>query len=378
MLLRLALSALAALLCAGNAHADVLFRCPDDLAALQHQTADYLHTLAIPAEQIVQTVDTKSGVFSLALATPAQDVRTLDLHNRPEYALATERVNQPATDGKVHIVNTVSKKEIMLALLQHGRTTTFEKQACSVEALSDHIGIRQNIVAWSEHMHLVWPDGGAAKWNEKLWTRGTPNPGITVHEAVMDVFLHQNDYVIGCYTAAKLVVVQGVLDYYNRIKNDPLRTRRVEDALLADGDPLVGIEPGNMWSFEKDFDAHNMQHTGKLLQLASPIPSGNFIPGDWSYLLNTDPGTQNKTGYEGSNVIYLGRNRFDDFYDDHHHSYTYEQKLDEVYQWRNGVFSRQRHADKVKPLSAEELSRLGDTPEKGGLQLDTRAVPRFF
>jgi hypothetical protein len=77
-------------------------------------------------------------------------------------------------------------------------------------------------------------------------------------------------------------------------------------------------------------------------------------------------------------VIYLGRNRFDDFYDDHNHSYTYEQKLDEVYQWRNGVFSRLRDAKKIKPLTAEEQALLGNTPDAGGLQLDIRAVPRHF
>jgi hypothetical protein len=108
------------------------------------------------------------------------------------------------------------------------------------------------------------------------------------------------------------------------------------------------------------------------------VATGNFVPGDWGYILNTDPATEQKTGYEGSNTIYLGRNLFDDFYDDHHHSYTYEQKLDEVYQWRHGVFSRSRDAKKIKPLTAEEQALLGNTPDAGGLQLDVRAVPRYF
>ncbi len=228
--------------------------------------------------------------------------------------------------------------------------TIFKDKACSIEALSDHVGVRQNIVAWAEHLNWVWPNGGHAKWNAKYWTRGTPNPGVSLHAAVMDVFLHQNKYGIGCYTATKLVIVQGTLDYYSRVKHDPVRTRRVEDALLADGDPLVGIEPGSMWSFEKDFDTNEMGRKGKLLKLSASVASGNFVPGDWGYLLNTDATTEQKTGYEGSNTIYLGRNRFDDYYNDNKHSYTYEQKLDEVYQWRNGVFSRLRDAKKIKPL----------------------------
>ena len=72
------------------------------------------------------------------------------------------------------------------------------------------------------------------------------------------------------------------------------------------------------------------------------------------------------------------RNRFDDYYDDNNHSYTYEQKLDEVYQWRNGVFSRMRDANKIKRLTAAEQLLLGNTPDSGGLQLDIRAVPRYF
>ena len=378
MFLRLGTSILAVACCVGNVQADVLFRCPAQLATLQQDASNYLQALGIPAAQVSQVVDTRFGELTLALTTPPDDTRTLDFYMRPEFSISTERVRLPATNGKMRAINTVSRKEIMLALMQHGRMTTFKDKACSIEALSDHVGVRQNIVAWTEQLHLVWPNGGRAKWNTKYWNRGTPNPGVSVHAAVMDVFLHQDKYVIGCYTAAKLVIVQGTLDYYNRIKRDAGRTRRVDEALLADGDPLVGIEPGGMWSFEKDYDAQQMGHKGKLLKLHTAVAVGNFVPGDWGYILNTDPASEQKTGYEGSNAIYLGRNRFDDFYDDHNHSYTYEQKLDEVYQWRNGVFSRRRDAKKIKPLSAEKMAMLANTPASGGLQLDIRAVPRYF
>jgi hypothetical protein len=375
---RLGITLLVANLCVGNAHSDVLFRCPELHAELQRDMSDYLVTLHIPATQVLQTVDVRSGELAFSLATAPNDTHTLDFHLRPEFSLSGEQLNLPAANGKVHVLHTVSKKEILLAMLQHGRVTTFKENACTVEALSDHVGVRQNIVAWAEHLHLVWPDGGPAVWNTKYWTRGTPNPGVSIHVAVNDVFLHQDKYSIGCYTAAKLVIVQGMLDYYSRIKRAPEHTRNIEQRLLADGDPLVGIEPGSMWNFEKDFDEKQMDHPGKLLKLHTAVAAGNFVPGDWGYILNTDPVTQLKTGYEGSNVIYLGRNLFDDFYDDHNHSYTYEQKLDEVYQWRNGVFSRSRDANKIKPLTAEEQAQLSNTPAAGGLQLDLRAVPRYF
>lgn len=364
--------------CAGNVRAEVLFHCPAQLDSLQHEVAGYLQALNIPAALVAQTVDTQSGELRLALATPPDDTRTLDFQQRPEFALATERVHLPTINGRTRALNIVSKEEIMLALLQHGRTTEFKGTACSIEALSDHVGVRQNIVAWTEELHLVWPNGDKAEWNKKYWNRGTPKPGVSVHAAVMDVFAHQKKYAIGCYTAAKLVMVQGTLDYYHRIKRDAERTRWVEETLLADDDPLVGIEPGKMWSFERDFDAEEMGHKGKLLKLQTGVALGNFVPGDWGYILNTDPASGQKTGYEGSNAIYLGGNRFSDYYDDNNHSYTFEEKLDEVYQWRNGVFSRSRDAKKIKPLSAAELVMLGNTPANGGLQLDTRAVPRHF
>jgi hypothetical protein len=377
-MIRLGITIVAMACCVTNAQADVQFRCPSQLAALQQDVSGYLRTLKIPPAQVVQTADARSGMLTLALATPPEDTRTLDFFTRPEFSLATERVRLPAGKGKLRVVTTVSRKEILLALLQHGRLTEFKDDACSLEALADHVGVRQNIVAWAENVNLIWPNGGTAKWNSKYWTRGTPNRGVSLHAAVMDVFLHQDKYVIGCYTATKLVIMQGALDYYDRVRPDPLRTRRIEEALLADGEPLIGVEPGSMWSFDKDFDPHDLERKGKLLNLLANVASGNFVPGDWGYLLNTDDGTSLKTGYEGSNAIYLGRNRFDDYYNDNQHAYTYEQKLDEVYQWRNGVFSRSRDWKKIKPLTPEQQALLGSTPSNGGIELDIRVVPKYF
>ncbi len=104
----------------------------------------------------------------------------------------------------------------------------------------------------------------------------------------------------------------------------------------------------------------------------------NFVPGDWIYILNTDPVSYQKTGYEGSNAIYLGRNKFDDYYNDNHHSYTYFQKLNEVFQWRNGVFNRVRDAAKAKPLTQADIERLSKRPADGGLLKSIRVSPYFF
>ncbi|WP_417067946.1 hypothetical protein [Niveibacterium terrae] len=361
-----------------QAQAEVLFRCPAQAAELETALPAYLKSLDIPSRHFVQTANRKTGTVALALSTPRHDTRTLDFHARREFALRTEKVKLPTASGKGRNVDTVSRKEIVLALLQHGRRTEFKGGSCSLEALSDHVGVRQNIVAWAEDLNWVWPNGGSAKWNPLYWDRGTPKPGVAVHRAMMDVFLNQQEYRIGCYTATKLVLVQGILDYYRRVKPDPLRSRRIEAALWADGDPLVDIEPGAAWNFGGEVDPRELARAGKLMDLQSAVAPGNFVPGDWAYLLNTDAKSSDKTGYEGSNAIYLGRNRFDDYYDDHDHFYTWEQKLDEVYQWRNGVFSRSRHAHRIKPLSPEALARLDARPEDGGLLMDMRIVPKTF
>lgn len=109
-----------------------------------------------------------------------------------------------------------------------------------------------------------------------------------------------------------------------------------------------------MWSFESDSTQEDRVRLGKLLAIQFGIPSRNFIPGDWSYFLNTDAQTHGKTGYEGSNAVYLGRGRFSDFYNDHHHYYTYKDKVHEVFQWRNRVFNARRDVAKVQPLAAPE------------------------
>ena len=363
---------------AGTANAVVVFQCPPQQAALERALPAYLRELKIASSLVTQASDSALGTLSLALAGSRSDVQTLDFSTRAEFAITTERVRLPLGGGKYRELHTVSKKEIVLAMLQHGRTVVFKEDACSLDALINHVGVRQNIVAWAENLNWKWPDGGPAKWNNRYWRKGTPKPGVPAHVAVMDAFLHQDKYAIGCYTAAKLVIVQGTLDYYRRVKPDAARVKRIELLLLADGEPLVDVEPSAMWSFEKDFDARETARPGKLLNLHTNVAKGNFVPGDWSYLLNTDANSAGKTGYEGSNAIYLGSNRFDDFYNDHNHSYTYEQKLEEVFQWRHGVFNSVRDIAKREVLSPHRVTLLGENIATGGLLIETRLIPSHF
>lgn len=357
----------------------IRFTCtPDRLGDIKAGMARYLASVGISPDLVVTRTNLTNGSLVFTLSTPKDDTDTLRLKNRPELAIHDVVVRLPAKNGKMRKVVTVSRKEILLALLQHGRLTEFSGENCDLDTLKDVVGIRQNIVAWSENLNWVWPDGGVAEWNAKYWHRGTPLPDVPLHVAIGDVFKNQNKYSIGCYTATKLVMVQGVLDYYRRVRRDPVRLKLIEARLDFDQDPLVDVEPGKMWSFEKDFDPGKLVRPGKILQIQYGVAPGNFVPGDWVYLLNSDSVSSRKTGYEGSNAIYLGRNTFDDYYNDNGHAYTYRQKLDEVYQWRNGVFSRSRDSAKIKPLSEEEFQQLGKPPAEGGLVMDFRVFPYSF
>ena len=337
-----------------------------------------LRHLKIDSALVQKLTDPVRNTITYSLKGVSPGVGTLYLAWRPELDIHGDTLQIPIGKGKTRAVKTVSQKEILLALLHPGRLTEFNGAACSVDALRDNIGIRQNTVMWAEVLNWEWPEGTAAEWNPKFWNRGTPVPHIPLHEALNDMFFNQSKYSIGCYTATKMVFVQAVIDYYHRIKKDPLTSALVTRRLLADGEPLVRIEPARMWSFEDDFAPEDMLQEGKLLSINEPEASNNFVPGDWIYFLNTDRRTYQKTGYEGSNALYLGRNRFDDYYNDNNHHYTYREKVNEVYQWRNDVFSRRRDWAKARPISGELLDKLGRSPTQGGLLMTYRAVPRYF
>jgi len=363
---------------APETNAGVVFQCgAGQLTKIELQMDAYLAGIGIGTHHYKKQYDSEGTSLSFQTVFSDDPTNTLTLNQRLDLQVADELVLLPPIKyaGRNTAVMTVSKKEIALAMMNPGRATVFAGESCDSQALVEQIGIRQNVVAWTEVVAWKWPNGGAAKWNKKYWIRGDLLLGRNMRVAINDAFMHQDKYAIGCYTATKLVIIQGILDYYYRVRKDPVMLARVEKILMNDGDPLTHIEPGRMWTFEPDADANDLKRAGKLLTLIDKVPAHNFIPGDWSYFLNTDPNTYKKTGYEGSNAIYLGRGKFDDFYDDHHHYYTYHEKMHEVYQWRNHVFSAHRDVAKVKPLTAEDFERLGKPPEEGGIQLSFRAVP---
>jgi hypothetical protein len=367
----------------------IVFQCEaSQLEPIQQEMSAYFKVLKL--EETWVNKRPFIGGIAYTLASSENDSNTLTLRGQKKYAITTEKItlnNQHSATNdckkktakkKVKPIDTVSRKEILLALLQRGRITQFSGQDCSVQRLQEHIRVRQQIVAWSQDLNWIWPNGGSAQWNKRYWNKGTPQPNISPFTALRDSFFSQSKYAIGCFTAAKLVMAHAISDYYLQIKSDQATSTRLSERLLQDDEPLVNIEPGAMWYFESDFDSAEQLREGKLLTLIDEVAGDNFVPGDWAYFLNTDTASYAQTGYEGSNAIYLGNGRFADFYNDSNHSYTLKEKIDEVYQWRNGVFNRIRDQKKIRPLTESAYQELLNTPKQGGLLLPYRATPILF
>jgi len=179
----------------------IRFSCdPARLGHIKVGMSMYLASLGIAPDLVVKKMDRTSGVLVFTLNTDKDNFDTLSLRDRPEFSIRDSLVLLPAKNGKIRKVVTVSKKEILLALLQHGRLTEFSGENCSLDNLKDLVSIRQNIVAWSENLNWVWPDGEAAEWNAKYWRDGTPLPDVTLQAAFGDAFQNQDKYSFGCYT----------------------------------------------------------------------------------------------------------------------------------------------------------------------------------
>ena len=125
----------------------IQFVCtPAQLERVQQEMPRYLQSLDIAPALVRTRVDTLHNTATYALAGASTDSSTLYLAWRPELGIRDDVVALPTAQGQQKMVETVSKKEIVLALLHPGRLTTLRGRACEVQALVDHVGIRQNTV----------------------------------------------------------------------------------------------------------------------------------------------------------------------------------------------------------------------------------------
>lgn len=368
--------AFVALSVATTANATVVTKCSseDTQEKFQSQAKALLTDFAVGGFVHLQSQD---SVVSLELDSRFHKFATFEFPGVGEFNLALESVALPkGGQGELVSVQTSSRREILLAMVHPARD--FQLPSCDLSALVEHIGVRQNIAAWTESLSWGWPDGGPAYWNTHYWNKGTPINLNETSQSLRDAFQNPQAYALGCYTAAKMVYAQAVLDFYERVLQDQEKTQLVLNRLLRDADPLVHIEPPKMWEFYPEYDAKEEGISGKLLRIEYGVASQSIVPGDWLYAVNDDPKSAQKTGYEGSNAIYVGMDRFASYYEPEGPRYTTLEKINDVYQWRHGVFNRPADAYKEEAVSSEFLAELMNPPSEGGLLVPIRVVPYFF
>ncbi len=389
---------------AENQKDGVRFNCSkDEISKLKTEMPKFLAELKIDPSLVVIKDSLDGAKLGFVLSTPDNDTSTLNFDQRKEFNIkddivelpteTTKKVPTTVTENGVSKVvykyvtiqgkrriHTVSKKEIALSLFQHGRLSEFQDEGCNIQAFKDHVAIRQNTAAWTENLGWGFPDGKAAGWNPKYWD-DTPTPKRgPLHKAINDIFMNQHRYSMGCYSASKSVMSQGILDYYARIRPDPEKLAKIEKAMLTDKRPLSDVEPGSAWDFIKSMTPEDLKVEGKILTVKKGVAKDNFIAGDWAYIQNTDEKSSDMPGYEGSNAVYLGRNNFDDYYGEMPNKhYTFNEKINEVYQWRYGVFTASESSQKkAKKLTPEEFNQILEAPGEGGILSKNRIGPKIY
>jgi hypothetical protein len=366
---------------AENQKDGVQFNCSkDEIANLKADMPKYIANLGIDPKLIIVKESLDGTKLGFVLNTAEKDTNTINFSSRKEFGIKDDVVELPTKSGKSRKVHTVSKKEITLSLFQHGRLSEFKDEGCNIQAFKDHIGIRQNTAAWTEQLSWGFPNGKGSAWNKKYWDDSPMPKRGPLHKAINDLFMNPDRYSMGCYSASKSVMSQGLLDYYARVRPDSEKLAKIEKAMLADKAPLSDVEPGTAWDFIKSMTEEDLKVPGKILTVKKGVAKDNFIAGDWAYIKNTDDKSSEKAGYEGSNAVYLGRGNFDDYYGEMKYShYTFDEKINEVYQWRNGVFTASESSQKKKkPLTPEQFQQILEGPDDGGILSKNRIGPKVY
>lgn len=375
----------------------IRFECPrDKIRQLDSEMQFYLtQELGLSRKLYTVTPNGDGTELSFVLATPKTDTNSLNLSKRPEFDLTPEIANYRRYDGKVILKEIVSKAEIAAALMQHGDQYVLSGERCSVDALKEHIAVRQNIAKWGTialqrwYFPEEWIEGKDGKteliskyavMNPKTWEESSSKvaPGVSVYEAVADAFVGSFPYEVGCLTAAKLIFVMGILDYYKNVAKDHAHFSALEER--ANRAPLSEID-----SIHEKERPYSLIARGKYLIRRFDIPADRWIPGDWGYLRNTDDASSDRPGYEGSNVSYLGQTYFNNYFGDRpnakHGSHLFypasgstflEDHLLEVFHWRFGIMENWKNDPRRKFLTEEEVANLLKDPRAGGLTRDVR------
>lgn len=372
----------------------ILFNCGKTINQILYgQMIDFFDELQIDRNHYSPYSFNNGDQMGFVLTTPTQDQSTLRLSLRPEYDIKPDWIRLPIDTKDKPIV---SKKEIVLSLLQHGRLTEFRNEGCGIQSFRDHIGIRQNIVAWVDKKKFIFPGRNSSAfnpvyWNDySKWKTNSGKYGSIAVQAIHDIFTSRG-YRMGCLTAAKVSMLHGITDYYTRIRPDEIRLKKAIDTLFAYGEPLQDPDPGYVWKEFRDTTQAELNRTeGKFLEAIVNVSKFNFVPGDWVYFKNTHLASSRIRGDEGSNAIYLGGNNFNNFYNlpfspdlkgkPYPSTYTTEQKVSIIASWGGKVPVGKVVDENLfnKLMEAPSRDKDGYIIYDGGFLLKHRLTPKVF
>jgi hypothetical protein len=313
---------------------------------------------------LVTTHLSKEGTqLNLRLHTTPTDTSTIDLFSRPEFKIQPDQDKFADRLGKQQNYEVASEKEIIASMLQNGRLFEFNKSYCQFEKFMEHVQMRKNIIRWGVRAMWKFPEEGPTKINPKFWNSDwTLKTGVKSSEAIADAFVGDFNYEIGCTKACQKIMAQGILDYFKHVKKDQEMSDHL-DRITAPK-PLDTIEMKVNGSSRKE-----MVQEGALVDRHFAVPSDNWVPGDWGWIKNTDEKSAEENGYEGCNIVYIGRGKFVVYYESDPDR-TLDEALVRVYQWREN--------SKENPIDSDLVRQVRKDPRDGGLLRDVRDFPKNF
>ena len=332
------------------------FKCTkEEIKLLEREFGNIFKGYGWTPKQAILKTGADGEHLNVHLNSPFNETSTLELKNRKDLKIIDNTAIFYRKDGEPEAYPIVSDKEIMAAMLQRGRLFEYNGAYCSIEKFLEQIAIRRNIVLWGIRAFWKFPDGTSEKPNPVNWRKKwRTRDGVPITGAIDDAFSGKFPYEIGCTKACQLIMAQGVLDYFKSVKKDQKMSGFLESTLTTF--PLDRVEPKG-------------SSEGTLLTRHFDVPSDNWVPGDWGWIKNVDRESADEYGFEGSNIIYIGRGNFVVYYDADQDR-TLDQVVYRVYGWRKD--------EKEEPRSDELIKLLKKDPRSGGLLRDVRDFPKNF
>ena len=375
-----------------KSHPDgIRFACEseDKAANLFREMRKLLSDYGISESLIKSHFSPSRKIVQFVLDTPEDNVSTLDLFKTPKYAIKNEMVTLSLPDGTHEQIEIASKKEIVLALMQHGRLTELGENFCKTKSLKNIVGLRQSVLKWVQGSRIGVAGGEGIRINPKYWERLEDEkrgfdgefllktPG-KLYEALLDSFLYKNDrgtgYYLWCSKGSEIIMSLAIMDYWKEA--DP----EIFDFLNK-----------HATSYSLDFSIPSLENgqpaPGYVMDRAYPTSALNWAPGDWGYFENIHRGKLNlndpkdkalydlysANGSQGHNSIYVGNGYFGAY-----PGVLRERDIYDKMKYVLGYRHEYRPDEPEQEVTKEILDRLARHVPEGGMVAAGRDYPKLF